>query len=151
MIRDARRSDLPFLRAIQQSLREPAPELLDTAVGDGSSDRDDVTVGDVLVSVRAGQPVGYVLSVPGEEGWIAEIAVAPDARREGRGRRLLDAACERLREQGCSTVSLAVSPNDGAAIALYRSAGFVQSGRDPDSFECGPALLFRRSLSTPDD
>lgn len=148
MIRAAVPSDLPALLTVQRTLREPSPDLLRAVLRrDAESASAAASIGSVLVSVDdTGRPVGYVLAIPGDPGWIAELAVAPGARREGRGTRLLARACDRLHGEGCTAVELAVAPDDEAALALYRSSGFVRRRRAPDLFRDGPALILGRDL-----
>ena len=97
----------------------------------------------LLVAVdETGAITGYVLGGRGEadEGWILSLAVAPQARRLGLGRRLTEAAMDALGAQGCRRVRLTVEPA-GAAQALYESLGFVEVGREPDYFGPGQARV----------
>ncbi|WP_433625119.1 GNAT family N-acetyltransferase [Halomicrococcus sp. NG-SE-24] len=145
MIRDARPDDLPRLRRVRKWLPEPTPQLLEYAVGGPPL---------VLVSTAAGDasaaevPVGYVLVVPGDEAaYVAELAVEPAHRREGRARRLLATAFDRLRDRDCSRVTLAVRPDAGPARALYDSLGFVERDREADYYADGAdAILLARDL-----
>jgi RimJ/RimL family protein N-acetyltransferase len=57
------------------------------------------------------------------------IAVAADERGRGIGRRLMQAGLDWAREVGVEKVVLSVYPHNEAAIALYRSFGFVEEGR----------------------
>lgn len=138
MIRPAEPTDTPLLRALQSLLPEPAPETLERALsGYGllivSTDEDDL-------------PVGYALALPGEEqAYLAELVVAPDARRQGRASALLGATIARLPER-VTTLSLAVSPDNDAARALYERAGFRIVDADPEYYDSGPALLLARTL-----
>jgi ribosomal protein S18 acetylase RimI-like enzyme len=59
-----------------------------------------------------------------EDCWLEDLYVAPEARREGLGRTLVEAVIERARERGCRRVELDVSSENPAAMALYRSLGF---------------------------
>jgi ribosomal-protein-alanine N-acetyltransferase len=70
---------------------------------------------------------------------LAELVVAPDARREGVGGALLDALLARA-----GAVTALVAPDNEAALALYDSRGFERVERRPDAFASGPALLLRR-------
>jgi ribosomal-protein-alanine N-acetyltransferase len=119
--------------------------------------RHGLDTGGVLASVDAAdRPVGYLLAVgvsfasavgeserpaPRERrsargAHLAELVVAPAHRREGRGGELLDT----LRSRVEGSVTLAVGPENDAALALYRSRGFEPVRRLPDYFERGPAL-----------
>lgn len=56
------------------------------------------------------------------------LAVAPQHRRRGVGRRLLDAFLERAGQAGAQRVHLEVRDGNPAAV-MYRSAGFAAAGR----------------------
>jgi len=84
--------------------------------------------------VRGGAPtlVGYVVALLlGDEAEIADLAVAPVARRRGIGRVLLDRTLRDLSERGVDAVFLEVRESNSAARALYESRGFVSVGRRP--------------------
>ncbi|WP_224334558.1 GNAT family N-acetyltransferase [Haloprofundus halobius] len=132
MIRLARPADRPALASVQSALTEPSPKLL----------RWSIDTGTVLVSTVDGTPVGYLLSVYGDEVHVAEIAVAPEHRREGRASALLSTLVASL-EPG-TRVTVAVEPGNDAARALYESAGFRQVRRDNSYFEGGAALILAR-------
>lgn len=57
------------------------------------------------------------------------IAVAADARGRGIGRRLMEEAIGWSTRAGIEKLVLSVYPHNEAAIALYRSFGFVEEGR----------------------
>lgn len=127
-----------MLETLQRSLREPSPDLLDPASG-----------AEILVSttgerawVREGvapdAPVGYLLWLPGETVYVAELVVAPEFRREGRGRGLLEALLDTLRSG--TPVRLQVAAANEAAQSLYRSLGFEVVERDPEAYESGTGL-----------
>ena len=140
MIRPARAADRERLREIQAHLREPNPSLLSYAV-DGPPV--------VLASTTPDDdPVGYLVAFHDETvGYVAEIAVLPENRRQGRARRLLAAAFERLRDAGCSRVRLTVHPANDAARRLYESVGFEEVGREADYYADGSdAMTMERDL-----
>lgn len=148
MIRPARPDDRERLREIQATLREPNPPLLDYAL-DGPAL--------VLVSTArpadsdardtsGGAPVGYLLAFGDDEtAYVAEIAVSPAHRREGRAARLLEATFERLRDR--SRVTLSVHPENEAARRLYESVGFEVQRREADYYADGSdAIVMGRDL-----
>lgn len=139
MIRPARPADRERLRDLQTNLREPNPPLLDYAVEGPPV---------VLVSTASNIPVGYLVAFhDGETGYVAEIAVGPTHRREGRARRLLSTAFDRLRSEGCSEIRLTVHPESEAARRLYDSLGFEEVGREEDFYEDGSdAITMGREL-----
>jgi ribosomal-protein-alanine N-acetyltransferase len=71
--------------------------------------------------------VWYVI----DEAEIANLAVSPDARRQGIGARLLDYALDIARERQCRVVFLEVRESNIAARSLYDSRGFTVAGRRP--------------------
>jgi ribosomal protein S18 acetylase RimI-like enzyme len=68
-------------------------------------------------------PEGWPV-VPGRLGYIWEIAVRPEAQRQGHGAALLRGALERLRDSGVDSVLLRSSERAPAAVGLYRRFGF---------------------------
>ena len=59
---------------------------------------------------------------------VLSIAVRAGARGKGVGRMLLESGCEYLRSTGAREVKLEVRPDNEAALALYRRAGFKRLG-----------------------
>ena len=89
-----------------------------------------------LLAVDAGcigaerDPVGFALGqIAGDDVEILAIGVRPDKRRQGIGRRLLDALATAAREAGMTGMVLEVAEANRAARALYTSAGFHVVGR----------------------
>jgi ribosomal protein S18 acetylase RimI-like enzyme len=82
-------------------------------------------------------PLGFLLmldDLPDEvtalpQGFIAYMAVEPDARRRGIGALLLDAAEGAARERGLPFMALMVTENNVAARELYAQAGYATERR----------------------
>ena len=77
----------------------------------------------LIVAEQAGHIVGSVIA--GWDGWrgsIYRLAVAPEVRRQGVGRRLLDAAHERLHAAGARRVQAIVVETDERATTFWRAA-----------------------------
>jgi ribosomal-protein-alanine N-acetyltransferase len=94
--------------------------------------------------------VGYVLALQlGPEGEIADLAVAPDARRRGVGGALLDRISVELQGEGVRALFLEVRESNAAARALYESRGFAPVGRRRGYYlhPREDALLLRRDLA----
>jgi ribosomal-protein-alanine N-acetyltransferase len=74
-------------------------------------------------------PHGFLLgqAVAGEAELLT-IAVDPNQRRQGIGRALLAQFCDMARQKGAQTAFLEVAATNFPAIALYKAAGFSQSG-----------------------
>lgn len=100
-----------------------------------------------------GLPVGLVLAqtVAGESE-ILTLAIDPDHRRCGLGRRLMALVSDQLARQGVEILFLEVSELNEAAIRLYRSQGFEVMGRRKHYYATanGPAdaLTMRLDLNS---
>lgn len=78
-----------------------------------------------LLLLEEDRPVGYLLAgFSPPEGELYRVAVLPEARRRGYGRRLLEAFFREAEERDVYTLYLEVRESNEAAIALYRCAGF---------------------------
>jgi ribosomal-protein-alanine N-acetyltransferase len=96
------------------------------------------------------QLVGYVVALmTAEEGEVADVAVAPTARRRGVARALLDRVTAQAMETGVRALYLEVRESNHAARALYESLGFAQVGRRRGYYQrpSEDALLLRRDLA----
>ena len=60
----------------------------------------------------------------GLEAEIAELYVRPDARARGVATRLVSAAMDLIRSRGVTFASVWTRPDNEAALAVYRAAGF---------------------------
>ena len=103
-----------------------------------------------LVAVDGGQLIGYVGSqtVLGETDMM-NLAVAPEARRQGTGRALVLALVDALTEKGSHSLMLEVRVSNTPAQKLYESMGFSQVGRRP-KYYVNPredALILRKEWS----
>ena len=103
-----------------------------------------------LVAVDGGQLIGYVGSqtVLGETDMM-NLAVAPEARRQGTGRALVLALVDALTEKGSHSLMLEVRVSNAPAQKLYESLGFSQVGRRP-KYYVNPredALILRKEWS----
>ena len=83
-----------------------------------------------FVAVKDGARVlgyaGMFLTIP--EAQIANIAVTPDARRQGLGRLLVRGLVREAEEAGAQVVFLEVREHNAGAIALYEQEGFIRVG-----------------------
>lgn len=79
-----------------------------------------------LVAWRDARIVGTVMAgYEGHRGWLNYLAVHPDARGTGVGRRLVEAAERLLLERGCPKVNLQVRNGNRSAIDFYRRLGYA--------------------------
>lgn len=75
-------------------------------------------------------PTGFILGrVVADEAEVLTLAVDPAARRQGIGRDLVGRFKAQASARGAVTAFLEVAADNRAAIALYHTAGFVESGR----------------------
>ena len=79
-----------------------------------------------LVAVgEAGEALGYSFYQPMQSAaYVRHVVTAPEARRRGVARALLEAVATRARESGCESWCLNVEPRNAAARALYEGLGF---------------------------
>jgi len=94
-------------------------------------DRKRVTQRDLfLVAIHRGQLVGTVLGgYDGFRGWLYHLAVRPDHRRSGFGRRLVETLEGLLRERGCPKLNLQVRGGNEGARRFYAQLGFAVEDR----------------------
>ena len=104
-------------------------------------------------AILCAEPHGFALGrVIADEAELLTLAVRPDARRQGIGRRCLEAFQENARDGGAARVFLEVATTNAAARALYDQAGFAQVGhrkayyRAPDG-QIKDAIVMEKSLS----
>lgn len=83
-----------------------------------------------LVAEREGRVVGYAIGLAKKwgEGHVISIAVHPEWRRRGVGKRLMLQLLEKMRRMGVRWVRLEVRVSNEAAINLYRRLGFSIEG-----------------------
>ncbi len=79
----------------------------------------------LLVVEHDGEVVGSVMvGYEGHRGWVNYLAVHPDHRGRGLGRRLMERAEELLGRLGCAKVNLQVRSSNEEAIGFYRRIGY---------------------------
>ena len=84
----------------------------------------------LLVAVADGRIVGTVMSTwDGWRGGIYRLAVAPDHRRRGLGRQLVEAAEDRLRRLDAPKISALVLQEHDHATAFWRAIGYEHDDR----------------------
>lgn len=83
----------------------------------------------------------------GDEAELITIGVAPDHRRRGLARALVEAAAADLRSAGAAKLFLEVEEGNGAARGLYASLGAIPVGRRAAYYRNGDdALIFCLAL-----
>jgi ribosomal-protein-alanine N-acetyltransferase len=88
--------------------------------------------------LEAGRKVGHFIT----------IDVAPELRRNGLGRRLMQTGEANLMAMGCVAITLEVAANNTGAQAFYGRLGYRQTGWIPGYYADGTnALVMRKSLT----
>ncbi|HML48766.1 MAG TPA: GNAT family N-acetyltransferase [Clostridia bacterium] len=79
------------------------------------------------LGIRAdGEWVGFVAVAPHRDSYeITRLAVAPEYRHRGYGRRLMDAACDRARAMGLAEIGLGMADANKVLKRWYEAQGFV--------------------------
>jgi ribosomal protein S18 acetylase RimI-like enzyme len=78
-----------------------------------------------LVGVIGDRIIATVMAgYEGHRGWINYLAVAPDARRKGVGRSMLEEAEKCLRDVGCPKINLQIRRSNGGVMAFYAAMGY---------------------------
>lgn len=71
--------------------------------------------------IMASAMAGY----EGHRGWVNYLAVAPDYRRKGYARRMMDEVERRLRAAGCPKINLQIRASNADAVEFYRRIGYA--------------------------
>jgi len=85
----------------------------------------------VLVSIFAGEPVGYVcmmLNIAPVTCWVTDLVVKRRLRRQGIGTALLLAACEWGTHHECNNLIIEMQPKNYACVQLVEKLGFKFCG-----------------------
>lgn len=94
--------------------------------------------------------LGFLIAQHLAPEWELEnLVVAPNARRKGLGKRLLEALLDAARKTNSTSVFLEARESNAAARALYEQAGFEQAGRRAFYYTnpSEDAILYRQTLS----
>lgn len=92
----------------------------------------------ILVARNDNATLGFIAGrvplAPQTDAEINNIGVLPEFRNRGLGSTLLKNFREVCSERGARVIWLEVRPSNSAAIALYRSHGFIARGIRPDFY-----------------
>lgn len=106
----------------------------------------------LLVEGDAGFLLGRAVAGEAE---LLTLAVAPEARRLGLGRKLVARFLYQAQLRGADRAFLEVKADNAPAIALYESSGFVPAGRrrayyrEPDGSRSDALVLARELAAAP--
>ncbi|MBN1203459.1 MAG: ribosomal protein S18-alanine N-acetyltransferase [Myxococcaceae bacterium] len=134
LIRRMTDEDMPAVIALEQaSFRSPwSPELLRREL---EHDWSTVLLVEELLPGGEKRLLGLAIFwIVQDEVHILNVATAPEHRRRGVGRAVMDEVLARGRERRCSLATLEVRRSNEAAIGLYRSLGFRSVGVRPNYY-----------------
>ena len=138
-------SDLPEVTALERTCySDPWPPAAFAVLPANAR----VFFGVVRLTVN-GPIVGYAIAwYVLDEGELANLAVARDARRQGIGRELLQAVLADARARGVRALYLEVRESNVAARELYAAQDFEEVGRRKEYYRSPveDALILRRTL-----
>ncbi|HXS33583.1 MAG TPA: GNAT family N-acetyltransferase [Solirubrobacterales bacterium] len=106
----------------------------------------ELLAGKEIVALLAGEPaLGFALLrirpslwAKANDAYLEELYVAPEHRRRGIGRRLLNVAMDAARKANANHFELTTGETDTEARALYESTGLTNREGGPD----GPRMLY---------
>ena len=143
MIRAATPNDLKAIVRIEQTAQSHGwtPQQLADELKRPNGHMLVATTGDMVIGFAVGWSVA-------EEAHILDVAVCPDERRHGVGRRLVEAL---LQACGDPVALLEVRVSNTPARRLYESLGFRTVGRRPNYYKDGEeALLMTLDSANPE-
>ena len=80
--------------------------------------------------------LGYAgVLVMADEGYITNVAVFPEYRRQGIAAQIIKVFCDFAEGSHLAFLTLEVRPTNTAAIELYRSFGFEEAGRRKNYYD----------------
>ncbi len=121
---------------------EVAVELIDAAIADAPGN-----TYEAIVAERDDRVVGYACFGPTpmtDHTWdLYWVAVGPEARGLGLGRRLVRGVEEDVAGRGGRILRAETSSKEayGATLAFYRATDFTEAGRIPDFYRAGDDLV----------
>ena len=84
----------------------------------------------------SGRVLGYAgLMVVADEGYITNVAVFPEYRRQGIAAQILQVFLQFAAANHLAFMTLEVRPSNAAAIALYQGFGFEEVGRRKNYYD----------------
>jgi RimJ/RimL family protein N-acetyltransferase len=143
-LREIGPDDWELFRLVRLRALEDAPDAFSTLLSEwqGDGDREERWrkrldgVPFNLIAVVDARPAGQVSGTQVDDNGSVELIsmwMAPEARRTGIGRVLVEALVLWAESSGARVVTLSVKHGNSPAIALYERAGFIDQGVRPDA------------------
>lgn len=108
----------------------------------------------VAEDAMTGKVVGYAgLLVVADEGYITNVAVFPEYRRQGIAAQIIQVFINFAQGNRLAFLTLEVRPSNTAAIALYQGFGFEEVGRRKNYYDLPKedALILTREFDYEED
>ena len=87
--------------------------------------------GEFLVGEESGRIVACVyVEARGNRGYFGMLAVDPQFQGQGFGKKMMEAAEQRLRQRGCTHVDISVLSLRSSLVGLYQKHGYSQTGTE---------------------
>jgi ribosomal protein S18 acetylase RimI-like enzyme len=80
----------------------------------------------LLLEGDSGLAASIMVGWDGHRGWVYYLAVDPELRRRGEGRRMMAAAEQWLRARGAPKIQLMVREDNADAIGFYEALGLTR-------------------------
>lgn len=91
-----------------------------------------------LVGLINGNIVASVMGgYEGHRGWVYYLSVAPEHRRKGYGKRIMEEVESRLLSAGCPKINLMVRNDNNAVVGFYNKIGYTTE----ETIELGKRLI----------
>lgn len=104
------------------------------------------------VALYEEKAVGYMgIYIICDEGYVANIAVMPEYRRQGIAGRLIENAVQVCKNGGASFLSLEVRVSNNAAVALYEKYGFKKVGERKNFYSAPKENAYIMTLNLTED
>src|SRR5215469_16003127 len=101
----------------------------------------------VAVDEASSQPQGFIVAQGGNTGHIITIDVVAGVRRSGIGSKLIKAAEDKLRANGCHAVDLETAVDNLGALSFYKRHGYSVIRTWPRYYSNGvDALVLQKPL-----
>ncbi len=150
--------DWPLWRELRLAALAEAPEAFGATLAEWSGPGDQEERWRARLSIPGardhvvlldGTPAGMVSGVPGEDAGVVELIsmwVTPAARGRGVGDLLVAAVEQWARDEGATTLRLAVMRDNPVATTLYERHGFAPPPGGDDRLGDGRELLLAKRL-----
>ena len=70
--------------------------------------------------------IGVILAThDGRKGWLNRLAVDPDYRGQGLGRRLIRQAEDFIHRQGIEIIAVLIEPDNPVSLSLFQKCGYI--------------------------